>query len=129
MISAALLGCWPYLPLRVQQTFLPKFMTFAPPKTLFGWLSKTMFCSLQTVLFGTAAAESVAEHAWFNGLKAAVQSQTEYDLSIFNLKAHPALDDNHYDSIRQPCKSGPACSVAQQRSGVYFAPQTNPRMH
>lgn len=36
-----------------------------------------MFCSIQTVLFGSLAAESVAEHAWYKGLKVAVESQTK----------------------------------------------------
>lgn len=39
-----------------------------------------MFCSIQTVLFGSLAAESVAEHAWYQGLKVAVESQTECGL-------------------------------------------------
>lgn len=36
-----------------------------------------MFSSIQTVALGSLAAESVAEHAWFNGLQVAVESQTE----------------------------------------------------
>eukprot|EP00892_Ulva_mutabilis_P004549 jgi/Ulvmu1/2466/UM136_0018.1 len=85
VVTAAMLGFWPYLPLAVQRTIIPKFMTFPTPKTMSGWLSKSMFCSVQVVMYGSIAAESVAEHAWYNGLKAAVESQTEVGVCFASL--------------------------------------------